>query len=483
MATPAFDQTATSAPAAADTHGLRRSLGLRDLVPMQVLLVIGPSWAGIAARQGSTHVTFWLLGVLLLFVPVAGVVDYCSRLWPQEGGVYQWTKHTMGPFAGFLGAWNFGLWAILITAPLGIQTAASLSYALGPSAAWMVDNDLFIAALNLGIVLVLLCTNVPGMALGRWVSHFGTAVTLAVAALLVFALFVHPTASPGHPHLAPQPPFSFAFPVISLMSLNLFGKLTFNGLTGLEQVAVFAGETRGPERAILRSAWIAAPGIALIYILTTASMLDYTPADKIDLTGPIPQVLAAAFGVGRVGAAFDPGALLGRFAILVLALALLAQQAVIVGETSRLPLVAAWDRLLPAWFMRLHPRYRTPTRSLMVIVALVMVLSLLASIGAGTQEAFQVIATSANVCYGVNYLLMFAVPLVAGTRFGRPPGALLRIGCASGILVTLLSITLSLIPIVDVRDALTFALKVGLTALTLNLIGVALYWRGRRRRG
>jgi hypothetical protein len=43
--------------------------------------------------------------------------------------------------------------------------------------------------------------------------------------------------------------------------------------------------------------------------------------------------------------------------------------------------------------------------------------------------------------------------------------------------VTLLSMIFSLIPIVDVRDAKVFALKVGLTALALNLVGVALYYR------
>ena len=58
-------------------HHLRRQLGLRDLVPMQILMVVGLAWAGLAARQGSTHVAFWLLGVLLLFLPVAGVVHYC----------------------------------------------------------------------------------------------------------------------------------------------------------------------------------------------------------------------------------------------------------------------------------------------------------------------------------------------------------------------------------------------------------------------
>ena len=65
-----------------DSHPLRKVLGLRDLIPMQILLVIGLSWTGTAARQAGTHVSFWLMGAALLFLPVAAVVEYCVRIWP-----------------------------------------------------------------------------------------------------------------------------------------------------------------------------------------------------------------------------------------------------------------------------------------------------------------------------------------------------------------------------------------------------------------
>jgi amino acid transporter len=461
-------------------HQLQKELGLRDLVPMQILLVVGVTWAGLAARQGSSHVGFWLVGIATLFLPVAGVVHYCSKIWPLEGGVYQWTKHAIGPFAGFLSAWNFGIWALLVVSNLGIVTAACLSYALGPRAAWMAGNSALITALNIGLFGFILIVNIPGLRIGRWVAHFGTAVTLLVTGLLIILLFFHPHANAAHPHVSPQQPFSLAFPIVTLMSLNLFSKITFNSLTGLEQVAVFAGETRNAGRAILRSAWIAGPIIILIYICMTGAMLTYTSAAQIDLTAPIPQVLAAAFAGAGASAAdgLDLGVLLGRGAILALAIATVAQYAVIIAEISRLPMVAAWDHLLPGWFTRLHPRYRTPTRSLAVIVVLAVLLCLLASAGTGVQEAFQLLVTSGNICYGINYLLMFAVPLIAGARFGHRPSLLLRIGCVSGMAVTLLQILFGLVPVVGVNSSWSFGLKVGLTALIANLAGVALYWRG-----
>lgn len=478
-----------SARVAEGGHRMQRVLGLRDLVPMQMLIVIGASWIGTAARQGATQVSFWLLGALLFFLPIAGVVHYCVRIWPYEGGVYQWTKHAFGPYAGFLCAWNLGAWVLSVVSVIGVQTAAGLAYALGPEAAWMADSRPLIFGLDAVLFSGMLLVCIPGFAIGRWVSHFGTACTVLVALLLISLLFVHPHASAAHPHVSPQPAFSMAFPVLSLISLNLFSKIAFNGFTGLEQVAVFAGETRDAARAILRSAWVAAPLIALAYMLMTGAVLSYVPAAQVDLVNPVAQLIATAFGTGAAGAsasaAEGAGVLLPRLAILAGIVAQLAQSMVYIAETSRLPMVAAWDHLLPPWFTRLHPRFGTPTRSMAVIVAAAFLFSLLASWDAAAGEAFQLLSTSGFLCYGVYYLVMFAVPVLVGTRFSRRPDLraplLLRLACLAGAGVTLLSMALNLVPIVDVAQPWTFALKVGLSAVLINLIGGLIYWRGSRR--
>jgi amino acid transporter len=323
--------------------------------------------------------------------------------------------------------------------------------------------------------------NLPGFGIGRWVSHFGTAVTVLVAALLMGLLFVHPHATAAHPHVSPQAPFSLGLPVLTLLSVNLFSKIAFNGLSGLEQVAVFAGETRDAGRTILRSAWIAAPIIAVIYILMSGSTLAYVAAAKVDLTGPIPQLLAAAFGGGG-GSGTDWGLMLGRGTILVLGVALVAQYAVLVAETSRLPMVAGWDRMIPAWFTRLDPRWKTPTRSIAVIVAAAIGMGLLATYGTGAQEAFQVINSVGNFGYGIYYLMMFLIPLVVGDRFRVRAGGWLKLGALSGLAVTGLAMGFNVLPIVDVTSKWLFAGKVMGAALVLNLVGMAIYWNGTRGR-
>ena len=210
----------------------------------------------------------------------------------------------------------------------------------------------------------------------------------------------------------------------------------------------------------------------VIYAVMTGSMLTYVPSSKIDLAGPIPQVLAAALGQGA-------GVWLGRVMILALAVFTVCSYIMIMAETSRLPMVAGWDSILPAWFSKLNPRYRTPVRSLCVIVGLAAAASILASLDTGRQEAFQLIQNSANISFGLYYCSMFAVPLFVGSRFGRRPGFWLLLCAILGLAVTVSQLVLATVPIVEVNSTWGFAAKVVATALVANLVGLAIYWRGR----
>lgn len=109
-----------------------------------------------------------------------------------------------------------------------------------------------------------------------------------------------------------------------------------------------------------------------------------------------------------------------------------------------------------------------------------MALGLAATYGTGTQEAFHVINSVANAGYGIYYLMMFAIPLVVGDRFGVRAGFWLKVGAVSGFAVTALAMVFIVVPIVDVASKWEFAAKVVGTGLVLNLVGVALYWNGAR---
>jgi len=249
----------------------------------------------------------------------------------------------------------------------------------------------------------------------------------------------------------------------------------FGAMGGFEYVAILAGECRSPARTIGRSVLIAAPLIALMFILGTSSVLAFVRPEEIDLIGPIPQVLSLGFR------SFGAVAYVVSAVILLTLLLRLAQASVIFTPVTRLPMVAGWDHLLPDWFSRVHPRYRTPVNSILLVGAVSLALGLLSLVGAGQQEAFQILFSSNGILYGLTYLVMFAIPVV-GLRGVEPrPPLWLRLAAVSGFLMTLLFVVLSVFPIIEVQNRAAFTLKVTAVIVVSNALGAALYILGRRR--
>src|SRR4029079_9311264 len=77
--------------------------------------------------------------------------------------------------------------------------------------------------------------------------------------------------------LAGYHPFRTHLPELSLYNLNMLGKMGFGALGGFEYMAILAGETGAPARAVTRSVFIAAPVIALMFVLGTSTVVAYVP--------------------------------------------------------------------------------------------------------------------------------------------------------------------------------------------------------------
>ena len=449
---------------ASPAHDLPRELGLTDLALTQILFIVGLPWVGVAAKQGPAHVVYWLIAAALFYVPSAVVVIHLNRLMPLAGGLYQWAKLGINELTGFLVAWNLWLFAILNTSDAGIQATQYASYVLGPRFEWLTGSAITIALVGALLFTGLVLLAIRGLSVGKWIHKAGGVLMLGTFAMLLLAPWLN--ASNGT--IPAYHPLATAAPVVSLMSLNLLGKMGFGAFGGFEYVAIHAGECRNPVRTIAWSVVVAAPVIVVMFILGTSSVLALVPFDRIDLIAPIPQVLTIGFG--------GPGSNvpIAAATILVLLAVRIAQASVMFTGNTRLPMVAGWDGLLPPWFTRLHPRYRTPVNSIVFIGGITFAFSLAGLVGVGRQEAFQLLWNASAVFYALTYLVMFAIPIV-GFR-GRTPAPLwVRVCACSGFLMTLLFIVLSIVPIVQVESRLLFALKLsGLIVLT-NAAGVAIF--------
>ena len=429
-------------------------------------------WVGTAAKLGQAHLFFWLLAILVFYIPQGAVVIYLNRRLPLEGGLYQWAKFGFNEFIGFIVAWNQWLLSITVLAMSGMLITTNLSYTLGENGAWLRESKGCIAAMSVLLVSGLCATGVRGLSVGKWLHNLGGLVMFAAYGALIILPFI----SLWRGELKEYHPLALAAPTMSLFyCLNITSKLAVGGLSGFEYVAIMAGECRAPARNIGRSVVIAAPIIALMFILGTSSVLAFIGDKQIDLIGPVPQTL-------RLGLhSFQIAGTIASTAILFMTLRSISSMSIHFTGSSRLPMVAGWDNLLPRWFSRLHSRYKTPINSLLFVAALTLVMALASQIGAGVQEAFQLIDNAANVFYGLAYFAMFAIPLfgAATLRTGAP--IWLRISAVAGLVTCLLAIFFTVFPIIDVPSPFLFAVKIIVTTAIANAFGVAIYLFGRKR--
>jgi amino acid transporter len=212
-----------------------------------------------------------------------------------------------------------------------------------------------------------------------------------------------------------------------------------------------------------------------MFVLGTGSVIALVPVGQIDLVSPIPQALTAGLA----------GLSVARLVLPVLVLTLVLRQignsTLVFAGPARLPMVAGWDGLLPAWFTRLSPRFRTPVNSILVVGAVTIAFTIAGQMGVGLQEAYQLLDNAAGIFYAFAYIALFAIPIWAADRLPSRPPLWLRLASVAGFGVSVLYAVLSIFPIVDVASWLAFGLKIGGVLVGANLLGLALYAASRRR--
>src|SRR2546421_3212315 len=449
----------------------KKELGLFDLVLTQIVFVVGTVWVGWAAKLGNDQMAFWLLAIVTFYLPLAAVVIFLNNRMPLEGGLYQWAKLAFNDFVAFMVAWNLWVFGILVMSGIGLIIKKNIAYAIGPRADWMHENKMMTTLVCVVLMISIIAASRRGLALGKWVQNVGGIFLLVTFATLILLPFI----TAGRGTLARYHPFSTSFPELSTYNINVFSKLAVGALSGFEYIAMLAGDCRAPARNISRSVLISAPIIALMFILGTGSVLAFVSPDKVDLIGPIPQVLSLGF------TSFGWVSTLVSITIFGVAARQIALMSIYFAGNTRLPMVAGWDNLLPVWFAKLHKRYQTPVNSILFVGAATLVFSLAPLIGVKEAEAFQFQDNAANIFYALIYMVLFAIPIIAMKRFGATAPWWLKAAAILGFLMSVVGAFFTVFPIIDVESRFLFAAKIIGVVIVANAIGAVIYALDQKR--
>ena len=460
--------------------GLRRDLGLWDLVLLNVVAITGLRWwLTSAGGYGYAALPLWILAFLCFFVPSGlAVIDLTTR-YPEEGGIYVWTKRAFGDDHGFIAGWCLWTNNLSYFPHLLIFTVGNFIFMFGPRYAYLEEHPLLMGSASMVLFWIAVWMNVRGLRYGRWLNNLGALGTWIPAMLLIglgaWALLRYGPATPIQG--------ASLVPVMSLGTVAFFAQICF-AFSGLDLGSLMCGEIIDPRRNVPRSIVISGVIITLIYILGTVALLIALPQKEIGVLSGVAGAIAAV--QEKMGLGFLAGV-----SALLIGLGGMGGVSSWLAGSSRIPYVAGIDRYLPESFGKVHPRYGSPHVALLLTGSISSLLILMSFAGAGVRDAYFLLVDFTIVIYFIPYCYLFAALIRLGVPGTLAPGVLAVPGGRAGTLLvgvvgfvtTAIAIVCALIPPKGTGNPWLFEAKILGGCALLLVLGWMLYRRGRREPG
>src|SRR6266540_3039729 len=155
------------------TSQLVRALKLRDLVLFHIVAVLGLRHLATSAEFGPGVLMIWLVAALFFFVPQGLAVIELSSRFPNEGGIYFWTKRAFGEGHGFLCGWCYWVNNVLYYPNLLMSTAAIATYIIGKGESGLDKRWIYVLPVTLIALWIAVALNVIGANTGKWLQNAG----------------------------------------------------------------------------------------------------------------------------------------------------------------------------------------------------------------------------------------------------------------------------------------------------------------------
>ncbi len=329
--------------------------------------------ATVAAKTGMF--TPWLFVIVgAMFITIALTFAELASYFRLSGGPVLYTSTAFGPNAGFVTGWI--LWLGRVAGIAANMSVLSLyAGAFFPAVAGGIGRTIMIIV----VCILLTAANVVGVKEGvRTVAIFTVLKIAPILGLIVLGL----------PH--------YGIEVIAPSSLPTLSEsggaalLLMYAFVGFETALVPAAETANPKRALPR---------ALVYTMLTTALLYWLIS--VVFVSVLPPATIAAGGATLADVGRE---LAGPVAAVVITFAVVAS---IIGNTAsamvgvpRVTYALAENHWLPAWFSRIHPKYKTPANSVVFYGAAVMLAAL--------PGSFAVLAAAGSLARIIVYLMCIA---------------------------------------------------------------------------
>ncbi len=277
-----------------DPNRPKRVMGFRDLLLFYVVTGVSLRWIATAAVAGPSSIVIWIGAWFAFYTPLALSVIELSSRYPNEGGIYVWTKRAFGDFSGFMSAWTYWTCNLPYFPAVLYFAASNALFIRQDSWGHLSNNTTYYILFSLIALTVATVLNVFGLDVGTWLHNMG-----ALAMWIPICIIVGMGAVAWH--LYGSATTFTLHSMIPSTHINdmIFWSVLIYAFAGCETASLMGDEIKNARRAIPRALLIGGLTVTFCYIVGTISVLVALPASEMgNLQGLMQAISKTAHRVG-----------------------------------------------------------------------------------------------------------------------------------------------------------------------------------------
>lgn len=383
----------------------KNEIGTMGLVMITLAGISSPIGMVIMAKYGLSAMFYYLLVIVLFFIPSAMVCSELGSGWPQEGGMYHWVSVAFGRLVGNLALWLQWL-SILISFPVILTFVASIiSYAINP--AW-IHHGGYVAAVCLVLTLFSVLFSSFGIKLSTFISGvaFFCAILIPVVLIIVFAII---WLLAGHHSAVPLVSHSL------LPKLNHMGSYALLGATvfmfgGMELAAYCLQFVKNPKKDYKNALIISTVVVVLLSVFGTLAIAVLVPTADESLVGGMMQAFLVFLNAYHLH-------FLIYFIMICSFIGYMGVICTYMFTLSHGLLASSKDHMLPKFFSKRN-RFNVPINIVLVQGVITIALALVYVFMPVVSSAYWMIEAVVAVAGGLRYVILFAAAI--SLRYTHP---------------------------------------------------------------
>jgi amino acid transporter len=370
----------------------KKVLGALDTFLFTICALLFVDTVAPMASMGPTAITWFVILVILFFIPYGLITAELGSTYPEQGGIYAWVKRAFGNKWGARTSWLYWVNMALWVPSSYIFLSGLFSQLFFPNL-----SLIWIVALGLVFTWLMVFLGIINLGDSKWIVNVASVLKIVLILAIIIAGIIFQ--------------FKGGIPVndVSLKGITpvwgdalYFLPAIIFSLLGFEMMSGASEEMKNPARDVPRAIIGAALFIGVVYTFAIRSMLVVIPLENLGLISGMMDTFWAVFGTSGVGGTI--AFIFGLFALY----AIFAQTVSWAIGTVRTSAQAGQDGELPAYFGKLRKSNQAPVGSLVLTgIVASLVLIIYGFLATNAEDLFWTLFAFSSMLFFMPYAIMF----------------------------------------------------------------------------